>query len=424
MASTFHADSEVTARFFKPLFESLENCRHRRRCSALSDELWLELGIQRCMKLFQSGRDLLQTFLSSWTLHIKKTTFFESLKSQRRMQLAKQALLALNKRMRCTMPDIFEDFPCLADFDIHAGDGHFLQAACHDKTAGDGVKYATPHIHTLDLRTNAMGHMDVADQITRKKEHEMRTLKRQTIETLRQGAGPGRKVLYVWDEAGIDYKQWLMWKMNNAIYFLSREKENSAAETIGLNPFDKEEPINQGVISDEIVATSQGVSLRRVVYRDPEDGAVFRFPTNLPVSIPPGLVALLYKMRWDVEKIFDEFKNKLGEKKSWGSSPTAKKCQAIFECIVHNMLRLMEEEIRLETGIVNRAELDRKAKRLEKREEKSRAKGFQGVAWLVRRFERITQVSVKFIRWLKGNWEHRNPWKKALGNLASLYAKL
>ena len=44
-----------------------------------------------------------------------------------------------------------------------------------------------------------MNHLTVADQIERKKEHEMRALKRQTADTLRQGAAKGRKVLYIWD---------------------------------------------------------------------------------------------------------------------------------------------------------------------------------------------------------------------------------
>ena len=424
MASTLQAHSEVKQRFYKPIDEILPDCRKRRKCPELSDETWFEMGIHRCLELFQSGRDMLQSFEIKRGIRIGKTTFFESLKSMRRMNLAREALWALQKRMRRTMPDIFEDFPCLADFDIYAGDGHFVAAACHDAIAGDGVKYSTPHVYTLDLRTNAMGHLDVADQVLRKKEHEMRTLKRQDIETLRQGAAPGRKVLYIWDVAGLDYRQWFKWKSEDEIYFLSMEKENSAARTIGLNPFDRHSQVNQGIISDEIVATSTGVSLRRVVYRDPEDGTVYRFLTNLPVSIPPGLVALLYKMRWDVEKIFDEFKNKLGEKKSWATSPRAKTSQALFQCMVHNLLRITEEEIRLETGILNQAELDRKAERLEEREEKSRDDGGQGVAWLVRRFERITQVSVKLIRWIKGHWYVARPWKEALKMLERVYANL
>jgi hypothetical protein len=33
------------------------------------------------------------------------------------------------------------------------------------------------------------------------------------------------KVLYIWNRAGIDFRQWFKWK-ENGIYFLSREKEN------------------------------------------------------------------------------------------------------------------------------------------------------------------------------------------------------
>jgi len=40
-------------------------------------------------------------------------------------------------------------------------------------------------------------------------------------------------------------------------------------ETLGNHLFDRADPINRGVIADEIVGTSVGVSLRRVTYQDP-----------------------------------------------------------------------------------------------------------------------------------------------------------
>lgn len=40
-----------------------------------------------------------------------------------------------------------------------------------------------------------------------------------------------------------------------------------------------------------------GVSVRRVTYQDPETLAIYVYLTNLPVSVPPGMVALLYKSR-------------------------------------------------------------------------------------------------------------------------------
>ena len=32
------------------------------------------------------------------------------------------------------------------------------------------------------------------------------------------------------------------------------------------------------------------------------------------MNIRPGVIAFLYKLRWDVEKVFDQLKNKLEEK--------------------------------------------------------------------------------------------------------------
>jgi hypothetical protein len=202
--------------------------------------------------------------------------------------------------MRRAMPDPFACYKCLDDFDIHAGDGHFIAAASHDKakprntpgaksaksadttTRVATTKYATGHLYTLDLRSHAMNHLTVADQTLRKKEHEMRALKRQTAEILRQGAAIGRKVLYIWDRAGIDFRQWLLWKCQSGIYFLSRDKDNMKLEVIGKNPFDPTLPINAGILADEMAATSQGVSVRRVTYQDPETKITYRYLTALP----------------------------------------------------------------------------------------------------------------------------------------------
>ena len=63
----------------------------------------------------------------------------------------------------------------------------------------------------------------MADQIERKKEHDMRALKAMSLEALRQGVPAGCKVLYVWDRAGIDFRQWPHWKHTGGLYFVSRE---------------------------------------------------------------------------------------------------------------------------------------------------------------------------------------------------------
>ena len=266
-----------------------------------------------------------------------------------------------------------------------------------------------------------MTHLTVSDQVERKKEHDMPALKRQDTLTLRQGAAKGSKVLYVWDRAGIDFPQWFKWK-ESGIYFLSREKENMKLEIVGIYAFDRADNINQGVVSDEMVATSVGVTVRRVIYQDPETGILYAYLTNFPPSIPPGIVALLYKSRWDLEKVFDEFKNKLGEIKSWASTANAKTCQARLSCLTHSLMTLMEESIFRETGIDHVAEIKRKKKTLTKRDEASKNKGSQGLSILQKSIQRLTQRTVKLIRWLKNHFDTKCSWTQALACLAKNYA--
>jgi hypothetical protein len=438
MAYTTHCKSIVGSEFFKPLIGFLDHSRFRRNCPALPDGLWLEAGIRRCLGLFQSGRDFLQDLAERHDTEILPTTFFESLKSKRRLALLSEILARFQSYMRRAMPDPFAAFKCLDDFDIYAGDGHFISAACHDKAAprkspaknkpagrdaaSTATKYATGHLYSLDLRSHCMTHLTVSDQVERKKEHDMRALKRQDIQSLRQGAGKGRKALYIWDRAGIDFRQWHEWKQRG-IYFLSREKENMSLAILGVHPFDRTDPINRGIPADEIVSTSVGVALRRVTYQDSETGTVYTYLTNLPPGVPPGIVALLYKSRWDVEKVFDEFKNKLGETKSWASTANAKTCQARLLCLTHNLMTLMEEQIFRQAGIRNEAEIKRKAKTLAKRDEQSKRNGGGGLSVLQKCIQRLTQRTVKFIRWLKNHLDSRLSWARALARLAKIYAR-
>jgi len=77
-------------------------------------------------------------------------------------------------------------------------------------------------------------------------------------------------VIWVWDKAGIDFTQWYRWKQGSGIYVISCAKENLNLEVIGQRPWDRDDPVNQGVWADERVATSRHVAGRRVTYLDPE----------------------------------------------------------------------------------------------------------------------------------------------------------
>ncbi len=64
-------------------------------------------------------------------------------------------------------------------------------------------------------------------------------------------------------------------------------------------------------------------------------------------------------------------------------------------------MTLMEEQIFRETGIRNEAETKRKAQTLINRDEDSKRKGLGGLTDLQKAIQRLTQRTVKFIRWLK-----------------------
>lgn len=307
----------------------LAEASHHRLCPELSDEQWLRLGTRRVLEDAPSGRGFLQRLLSSGIEVPERGRFFETLKSKRRLSLVGEVADALAAKLLAVGGDCWSHTPELDPFELFAGDGHFHAAAAHDPPSGgaEGSKDATGHFFSLNLRTHALRHLTVADQLDRRKEHDMRALKRLSLEALRQGVPKGRKVLIVWDRAGIDFAQWHHWKHTGGIYFISREKENMKLEVIGVHSWDRSDSRNKGVLDDQLCATSQGVAVRRVRYHCPIRNETYAFITTDYV-LPPGLIALLYRMRWDIEKVFDEIKNKFGETKAWASSATAKTMQA------------------------------------------------------------------------------------------------
>jgi hypothetical protein len=177
------------------------------------------------------------------------------------------------------------------------------------------------------------------------------------------------------------------------IYFLSREKSNIQSEPIGRNRWERADPRNAGVLADGPVSSSQGAGLRRVRYHCALRGKEFSLLTD-ECTLPPGVIAHLYRLRWEIKRTFDELKHKLGETNACASAANAKATQA------HNLMIQCETELERKHGVRNEAELARRAQRLEK-ERKRLAGEKTEFPLLVRAFQRLTVRSVKFIRWLR-----------------------
>jgi transposase len=63
-------------------------------------------------------------------------------------------------------------------------------------------------------------------------------------------------------------------------------------------------------------------------------------------SIPAYQLVLIYKLRWDIEKVFYQLKSKMAQRKSWARSEVAKRHHAIFDYLSHNLILLMELEMK------------------------------------------------------------------------------
>jgi hypothetical protein len=413
----------LALRFFTPIAGIADSCLSARSCPELSDDAWLRVGITRTLDDEPSGRAFLQSIRADWEDTPARSSFFDSMDSARRLRFCREANAALCVSMGRSLPDPFAAFSALGGFAVFAGDGHFHAAAVHDAPDADGTKYATGHVYALNLRSHAMHHLDVGDQKDRKKEHDMRTLKRQSPAALRFGTPTGTKVILVWDRAGIDFAWWLQCKNSHGIYFISRPKDNMVFESGPPCSYDAADPVNTGIVADELVAPATHMRyVRRVRFINPLTGETWQVLTN-ELTLPPGLVVKLYLMRWDIEKVYDEFKNKFLEKKAWASSATAKCMQAVFLCLTHNLMVLHEHELRVEHGITNEAEDRRRAKRLTQ-EKKAVKKAGRVLPALREALQRCTQRTVKFIRWLRSYLLRDVPYVRMLAALREEYRTL
>jgi hypothetical protein len=407
----------VDQAFFKPLQDLARDSSHGRPCPGFSDENYLRCGVQRVLESTESGRGFLQEHGQLFS-SLRQSNYFSTLHSTRRLGLLEDVNATLLASANETLPDRLADIPELDAYDCFAADGHWHKAAAHDPRH-EGAKMAVGHFYSLNLRTHTLRHLAAGQGWH---EHDMSALKRIKPNGLRQKVPKGRRVLVVYDKAGIDFAFWKRCRQECAVYFLSRVKEGMVLEWQESTDWDRTDPRNRGVVEDMRVQTRHADILRMICYIDPVSGKAFEFLTN-EMNLPPGVLVELYRRRWDVEKVFDEIKNKLGERKAWASSLTAKETQAQFLALTHNLLLLYEQALEVQHGVNNDSEDQRRRKRMDQCVNTCNRSG-QPLSTLLQEARRATQRSVKFIRWLRQSIRHRIAEAAAVPRLKGFYATL
>lgn len=404
--------------FLKPILDLFPQSASQYLCHDISDLDYLKLGIDRCLSQVKSGHDFIQKLGDKESFETSVSTFFKALKSKRRLKNITSINALLAQPVSKKMEDPFASYPELDKWEVYAVDGHYQKAACHDPShvtkKGEISHAPTGHFFRINLRDHHMSLLDTAQSYLttgKKKEHDMKVIKRASSDELRNGAATGTRVMLVWDRACVDYGVWHKLKTISGTYFVTMEKSNSAFMVCSGDLCDHSDPHNEGITSEEHVGVRDGSLIRRIRYTNPTDGKEYSFITN-DLELPAYLIVCFYKNRWDIEKVYYQFKSKFEERKSWATNLVAKKAQATFQCILHNILLLFEKEIEGEEGVTDEVELKRQKGRKRKPEN----------GYINTIAQRASHRTLRFIRWVRNHLHQKTSYIKAIARLKVLYA--
>jgi len=163
---------------------------------------------------------------------------------------------------------------------------------------------------------------------------------------------PEPGAFYVMDRGYVDFERLFRFVLAGA-FFVTRYKKGIKLNRLESRAVDK----TTGLRSDHIVwlKLEKNVDhypdrLRRVSYRDPEDGKVLVFLTN-NFDLSALTIAQLYKCRWQVELFFKWIKQNLRIKHFFGNSTNAVKTQVWIAVCVYTLMAILRKELRLHMSL-------------------------------------------------------------------------
>lgn len=119
--------------FLAPAMDAFARAESIRRCPSVSDQQWVQMGIERALEDSQSGRDFIQNWnLSHLDQAVDFSQFFGIQRSARRLKLVREVNTLVASAMPAHMHSMIDHFPELDGFDIYAGDGHYIGASTHE----------------------------------------------------------------------------------------------------------------------------------------------------------------------------------------------------------------------------------------------------------------------------------------------------
>jgi transposase len=199
---------------------------------------------------------------------------------------------------------------------------------------------AAVKMHTLlDLRGNIPAFIHVSDG-------KMGDVKVLDILPIEAGA------FYIVDRGYLDFTR--LYKLHQAgAFFVTRAKRGMNARRVYSTATDR----TTGVICDQLIALNgfyvakdYPEHIRRIRFKDPESGKTLVFLTN-NTSLPPLIIAALYKSRWQVELFFKWIKQHLRIKRFLGTSENAVKTQIWCAVSTYVLIAIVKKELHLDASL-------------------------------------------------------------------------
>jgi hypothetical protein len=163
---------------------------------------------------------------------------------------------------------------------------------------------------------------------------------------------PEPGAIYVMDRGYVDFGRLHAMHLIGA-FFVTRAKSNLKAHRVYSAKTDR----LTGIICDQTIAldgfyTKQEypVHLRRIRFKDAEDGKTLIFLTN-QMTLPATTICALYKSRWQVELFFKWIKQHLRIKRFFGTSENAVKTQIWIAVSVYVLVAIVKKRLNLDASL-------------------------------------------------------------------------
>ena len=402
----------------RSLFEEASDyVRGSRKCNEITDLEFAQLNAYRViLGEGSSGRSFLQKLDEVADTEAKRATYFDALNSKRRRDYFCSLSLALERILEDSFNskgiDYLKQFPELNGRHVFAADGHTIQHACHSAKNAKGNFVSSESVFMLDLRLGLVRSVAPVSGSSRKG-HDWRAMKMafpQMRESLSKTTKPP---IMIYDRACPDLhfasEQILTTKLKTE--FIIREKSNMLPIIQQPLEFNKDIELNTGVTAVYMVGFNNTITMRKVCYTNPEDGRSYVYLTTNQ-DLEPGVIAWLYFLRWRIEKVFDLFKNRYCEKKSWATTQHAQIIQSTSTAAAHNILMFMKHILDRDFDI-SEVKLEKKRQAALKKRTKVAEKNGRQIHPLTYAHP-IMQLSAQFIREIEKSFRSGKSWKALL----------